>query len=171
MITIFSCILDWILRISGTIALLWCLFSLFIKTNEFSTNIKITRFIDRNVLDKYSHYTEFSDPDLTGEYLVFEPQDTIIRKVRIYKIKWTVKKIIKVKKIAEFKNITPGNQLIYNSYFPEGAPSKRIEWIGEYGTKGIYTLAENGKTGNVDKINYIYQFGLIQNIRKRLELK
>jgi len=169
--TCIATILDWILRIIGIISLLWFLISLFIKTKEFSTSVRISRIVDKREIERYSDYREFTDPELTGEYLVFEPQDSIVKRVIIYKVKWSVKGLKKEMKLAEFKDVTPGKPLIYNTYYPEGAPSKMVEWQGDYGTKGVYILHENGKTGNVEMYNYIYHLGLIQKIRRKLDLK
>ena len=144
--------------------------SLFIHKKEFSTNIKINRVLTVDDIPNYDKYIYFDDPDTKGEYVVFEPQNCIFKKVKYYSVKFTNRGLRQDKCIKTFNNISSANGVIINSYFPCGIPSRMIKWYGDGGIVGSYILAENGKNGNVDLIHYIYQFGIIQNIRKVLNI-
>lgn len=163
-------IIDWILRLTGLASFIYFVFSLFLHKKEYSTNIKITRVLNIDELPPTDSYIRFDDPNIYGEYVLFEPQDCIFRKVKYCSTKVSWNRVVQDKCIAQFRNITPSNGLIINTYFSCGIPSRMIKWYGDGGIKGTYLLSENGKDGNVDMRHYIYQFGMIQNLRKILNL-
>ena len=162
----FVLIIDWVLRITGLLTLIFGFVSLFINHYEFDVNVYVDR-INKLDLGKYKNAFEYKDEDTNGEYLLFLPQgNTNFKKVKYCEFIFTGKKFKGRNVIKCFKNINCANGIILNTYYPCGASSKMIEWEADYGVKGTYILAENGKDGDVKHGNFFYKYNLIANVRK-----
>jgi hypothetical protein len=159
-------IIDWILRISGVLAIIFGFISLFINQYEFDVNVYINR-INKSDLKNYENALEYIDINMNGEYLVFIPREnTNFKNVNYREYKYTGKKFLIKKVLKDFKNINCTNGLIINTYYPCGVPSRILEWEADYGTKGRYIIAENGKDGNVKHGDFFYKYNLIAKFRK-----
>jgi hypothetical protein len=167
-IDLISTIIDWILRLAGFATIIIGFISFFTKYDEFEVN----GYIDKLDLHNYEKVFEYTDEKVNGEYLLFLPQgNTNFKKVNFCEYIFTGKKFKKGKVIKSFNNINCTNGIIFNTYYPCGAPSRMFEWEADYGVKKEYILAENGKDGNVKYGNYIYQYNLISKLRRKIDWK
>ena len=167
----FALVIDWILRITGLLTLIFGFVSLFIRHYEFDVNVYVDR-INELDSDKYKNVIKYKDENMNGEYLLFLPQgNTNFKIVKYCEIIFTGKKFKRGNVITCFKNINCTNGIIINTYYPCGAPSRMIEWEADYGVKSKYVIAENGKDGDVKHGNFFYKYGLIANIRKTISWK
>jgi hypothetical protein len=167
---IIAIIIDWILRITGIFSILVGILILLIPKKEFETNIEIRR-VKNDQEDNFPKILYFDDPEIHNEHLLIKPINYNLKVVRIYSISFQKNKFKKLKLLKTFKNVNPDKIIHYNTSFPCGAPSRMIEWIGDYGVRGKYILAENGLNGDVDLLRYCYRYGFITNLRKQLALK
>ena len=163
--------IDWILRIIGILSIFACLISLFLNRYEFNVNVYINR-IEKNEVIEYKNAIEYIDTTLNGEYLIFIPQgNTNFKNVKYCEYIFTGKKFKKSKVIKMFNNINCTNGLVIKTYYPCGVPSRIIQWEADYGVKGYYIIAENGKDGDVKFGNYLYKYNIFSNLRKILNWK
>jgi hypothetical protein len=164
-------IIDWILRLVGLFTLTIGVISIFIQHYEFDINVFIDRIFEENLKD-HPNAIIYIDEQINGEYILFLPNgNTNFKKVKYCSLKFTGKRLKRDKVLQCFYNINCTNGLIINSYYSCGAPARMIEWAADYGGKGTYVLAENGKDGHVILGNHFYRYGFISNIRQKLGWK
>jgi hypothetical protein len=159
-------IIDWILRITGILAIVFGFVSLLINQYEFDVNVYINR-INKSDLKDYKNALKYIDINMDGEYLVFMPKENVNFKNVNYREYMCTGKKFEIKKVLKnFKNINCTNGLIIDTYYPCGAPSRVLEWEADYGIKGRYIITEDGKDGNVIHGNFFYKYNLISKFRK-----
>jgi hypothetical protein len=162
----FANIIDWILRLAGVFSLISAFIAIIIKRLDYDVSIYIDR-IKESDIKSYKNALMYTDENINGEYLLFMPQEsTNIKNVKYREYMFTEKKVKIMKVIKYFKNINCTNGLIINTYYPCGTPSRILEWEADYGVKGRYIIAENGKDGNVKQGNYLYKYSLLEKFRK-----
>jgi len=73
--------------------------------------------------------------------------------------------------LKTYHGITPNTGVLFDIYYAEGIPSRKLVWICDYGIKGEHIFAENGFNGNVDTLIYRYKYNFITKIRSKIGWK
>ena len=157
-------ILDWILRITGMIALLKMFFKIIFNKRTWMDNVKVKRvFNSEDYINQYKSVYYYGDDK--KETTVIESNVFPIRKINVYECKFSKNKIEKVKLLYKHKNLLPGQAFFLNKYYSCSIPSCIIEIVNyDYG-KATIVLSENGFNGNVNYENGIkYKYSLVSKI-------
>lgn len=163
-------IIDMILRLTGILTLVNGLLCVIIAKKETLSNIIIKRVSDASDCE-VSFHQEYSEDESLGELTMFTSMDSNVKEVRLYTVKWENDKLKNDKLLKSFKNIQIETGILFDIYYNCGMPSRKIEWICDYGVKGEHYFSENGFNGRVDKTVYSYKYSFLSNLRKLIGWK
>ena len=112
------------------------------------------------------------ETDYTQTFL-FRPNDSIIKKMRLYKITKYDKKMNPKRKrlIKEFKKVSPFRPIAIKITLPEFIPHYYVCWAGDFGVKTAYYFQMNGRDGNIDSYGMSCKIGFWSKIRRIIGLK
>ena len=152
---------------------------IFLGGEEWVDNIKIeelplTEDLE-NRIGMYPQYYPVTPWEATGEYCtqnLFIPQNTIIRKAKLKKVKFEeINDALKYKTIHTFEQITPHSPICLVIERTEAIPTYMIEWKIEYGGKATYYFCDNLRNGDNSLNGIQYHYGIWAKVRKVLDLK
>ena len=147
-------VLDWILRITGIVALLKMPLKIFFNKTVWMDNIKIKKTYEPEEYANLYKIVYYYGKD-KNETTIIESNVFPIRKISFYDCKFSKNKIKKDKLLYEHKNLLPGQALFLNKFYSCGMPNCIIEIVNyDYG-KATIELNENGFNGNVNFENGI----------------
>lgn len=169
-------IIDWILRITGLVSIIFSVISFLASRKEHISNVEV-KFLgyDNNEPSEsgLKYYEVFKDDTDNNEYTLFRPIGCEAKYLKVYDVQWNSKKnrLENGSCLATYKNIGHDKGVLLNIYYAEGIPSRKIEWKTDYGMKGEHYFGNNGFNGVVDVTCYKYRLGPISNVRRLLGLK
>lgn len=167
-------IIDNILRITGSAAIIIGIIAFFTNRTEYIADVEIKRFRDIEMMQKIKEvniYHEYVDSECPGEYTLFIPNSCRIKSVRVYSIVFRNNKLVNDICIKEFKELQPYHAILFNINYIETIPTRKIVWTSDYGLKGTHIFQEDLTTDNVDVLIYKYKYGLISKLRFKLGIK
>ncbi len=88
---------------------------------------------------------KYESPYFSGEYIEFDIVGEV-HDVQIVELGWDDdKKQLKEEKIVKHLGTIKDNQLILNTYEPEGMPIERVKWRYANGEVDMYTIKYDGR--------------------------
>lgn len=157
-------ILDWILRITGIVALLKMPLKILLNKTIWMDNIKIKRVCESEKYVNLYKTVYFYGKD-KNETTIIESNVFPIRKISVYDCKFSRSKIKKNRLLYKHTNLLPGQAIFLNKFYGCVIPVCIIEIVNyDYG-KATIELNENGFNGNVDFENGMkFKYSLISKI-------
>jgi len=119
--------------------------------------------IEKNAI--YSSLWHDSDYD---KIIVFNPKETIIKKIVLQEVKPKNSKSLKLrcKNLEKYKNITPNDSVCFRTELAEILPKYRIKWYSDYGEYCTWDFSDNLRNGIVGSGGFVYKTNIISLIRK-----
>ena len=157
-------ILDWILRITGIVALLKMPLKILLNKTIWMDNIKIKRVFESEKYVNLYKTVYFYGKD-KNETTIIESNVFPIRKISVYDCKFSKSKIKKNRLLYKHTNLLPGQAIFINKFYGCVIPVCIIEIVNyDYG-KATIELNENGFNENVDFENGMkFKYSLISKI-------
>lgn len=147
-------ILDWILRITGMLAILKIIIRILFNKNKWYDNVKITRISNSKQREyEYNYVTSFGD--FLDSVTIIEGNAFPIRKVSVYECIFYKNDFRKGKLLFSHKTLLPGEAVFLNLDYGCAMPRYMIEITNYNYEKAEILLAENGFNGNVNHENGI----------------
>lgn len=157
-------VLDWILRITGIVALLKKTLKTLLNKTVWNDNIKIKRvYKQEEYEDLYKEIYYYGEDK--NETTIIKSDIFPISKISVYDCKFSKNKIKKDKLLYEHKNLLPGQAIFLNKSYSCGMPNCIIEIVKDYSWKATIELRENGFNGNANFENGIkFKYSLLSKI-------
>lgn len=157
-------ILDWLLRIVGTMAIIKVVWNVLFNNNKWSNNIKIVR-IDDGETKEYDYNLVYNFGDYLNTVTIIEGNIFPIREINVYECEFSKNKFLKRKLLYSRKNLLPGQALFLNLDYGCVMPRYMVEIINYNFEKAKILLSENGFNGNINHENGIkYKSTLLSKI-------
>ena len=153
-------VIDWILRITGIVALLKIPLKILFNKIVWMDNIKIKRVYEPEEYEGLYKTVYYYGED-KNETTIIESNVFPIRKISVYDCKFSKNKIKKDKLLYEHRNLLSGKAIFLNKFYSCSMSNCIIEIVNyDYG-KATIKLSENSFNGNVNfenGIKYKYSF-------------
>ena len=152
-----ECILDWILRISGLLALLRGILGVFLKPTGYYDKVefKVIKNVDEHDQIEEKCIDNFCISNDASTRLIIIVNGADVYNLRIEQIQYLNKNRFKVVKVLKYyKDLHSKDYIMVKGNLSCGCPSYRVSWYLPNGLKAYYYLIENSFNGEND-LKYI----------------